>query len=177
MHANKVTKARQLIYARPTLPRFWDGFFQSELVCARPAASADEKLCWRNQATCEIGSGAWPLERFRFKCCHLKIMRGRIFLRKMPLGIYVSVNSRIETAVASELKARGRQWKEGRQKNSQGRSSLFGLDLFEFEGFLSHSLSLEASCESAPAHRFDLANRICTVFTNNSQRFRFPKVE
>jgi hypothetical protein len=39
------------------------------------------------------------LERFRFKCCHLKIMRGSIFLRKMPLGVYVSVKSRIETAV------------------------------------------------------------------------------
>jgi hypothetical protein len=39
------------------------------------------------------------LERFRFKCCHLKIMRGGIFLRKMPLGVYVSVKRRIETAV------------------------------------------------------------------------------
>ncbi len=42
------------------------------------------------------------LERFRFKSCHLKIMRGGIFLRKMPLGAYVSVKSRIETAVADE---------------------------------------------------------------------------
>ena len=30
---------------------------------------------------------------------HLKIIRGGIFLRKMPLGVYVSVKSRIETAV------------------------------------------------------------------------------
>jgi hypothetical protein len=33
------------------------------------------------------------LERFRFKCCDLKIMRSGIFLRKMPLGVYVSVKS------------------------------------------------------------------------------------
>ena len=39
------------------------------------------------------------LERFRFKCCPLKIVRGGIFLRKMPLGVYVSVKSRIESAV------------------------------------------------------------------------------
>ncbi len=43
----------------------------------------------------------WELVRFRCKCCHLKIMRGGIFLRKMPLGVYVSVKSRIETAVPS----------------------------------------------------------------------------
>jgi hypothetical protein len=41
------------------------------------------------------------LERFRFKCCHLKTVRGGIFLRKLPLGIEVSVQSRIETAVAA----------------------------------------------------------------------------
>jgi hypothetical protein len=52
------------------------------------------------------------LERFRFKCGDLKIMKGGICfhpcdedlspgarLRKMTLGVYVSVNSRIETAV------------------------------------------------------------------------------
>ena len=42
-------------------------------------------------------SGA--LERFRFTCCHLKIMRGGIFLGKMPLGLKLSAKSRIETAV------------------------------------------------------------------------------
>jgi hypothetical protein len=31
-------------------------------------------------------------------CRHLKIVRGGIFLRKMPLSIAVSVKSRIETA-------------------------------------------------------------------------------
>src|ERR1035441_9964899 len=46
---------------------------------------------------------SWTLERFRFTCCHLKIMRGGIFLRKMPLGVYVSVKSRIETAVVPWL--------------------------------------------------------------------------
>ena len=39
------------------------------------------------------------LERFRFKCFHLKVMRGGIFLGKMPLGLNLSVKSRIETAV------------------------------------------------------------------------------
>jgi hypothetical protein len=36
------------------------------------------------------------LERFRFTYRHLKIVQGGIFLRKMPLGIEVSVRSRIE---------------------------------------------------------------------------------
>jgi len=39
------------------------------------------------------------LERFRFICCHLKITGGGIFSRKMPVGLKLSVNSRIETAV------------------------------------------------------------------------------
>jgi hypothetical protein len=43
------------------------------------------------------------LERFRFKCCHVKSVRGGIFLRKMPLGPEDSVKSRIETAVAWDL--------------------------------------------------------------------------
>jgi len=42
-----------------------------------------------------------PLERFRFTYRHLKIVRGGIFLRKMPLVIEHSVKSRIETAVAA----------------------------------------------------------------------------
>jgi hypothetical protein len=40
------------------------------------------------------------LKRFRFTCCHLKIVQGGIFLRKMPDGSVRSVKSRIETAVA-----------------------------------------------------------------------------
>ena len=40
------------------------------------------------------------LERFRFRCSPLKIMRGVIFLRKMTFGDYVSRKSGIETAVA-----------------------------------------------------------------------------
>ena len=36
---------------------------------------------------------------FRFKCCDLEIMRGGIFLRKTPLSAYVSLKSKIETAV------------------------------------------------------------------------------
>jgi len=41
------------------------------------------------------------LEQFRFICRCLKIMRGGIFLRKVPLGGYVPVKSKIETAVAA----------------------------------------------------------------------------
>ena len=39
------------------------------------------------------------LERFRFTYCHLKIVQGGFFLRKKPLGIVVSVCTRIESAV------------------------------------------------------------------------------
>jgi hypothetical protein len=59
------------------------------------------------------------VERFRFKCCHLKTVRGAIFFhpidkdlslgtpeRKMPLGPEVSVMSRIETAVEPTLDTR-----------------------------------------------------------------------
>jgi len=41
------------------------------------------------------------LERFRFTYCHLEIVQGDFFLRKKPLGIVVSVCTRIENAVAS----------------------------------------------------------------------------
>jgi hypothetical protein len=53
------------------------------------------------------------IERFRFICCPLKIMRGGIYFRpdnegllqgarlgKMPLGLKLSIKSRIESAVA-----------------------------------------------------------------------------
>jgi hypothetical protein len=49
-------------------------------------------------------AGCPILERFRFKCCHLKSVRGGIFLKKMPLGPEDSVKSRIETAVGAFLR-------------------------------------------------------------------------
>src|SRR5271169_2111601 len=53
------------------------------------------------QSNCEICG----LERFRFTCCHLKIVRGGVFLRKTPLCVEDSVKSRIETALAGPSSA------------------------------------------------------------------------
>jgi hypothetical protein len=40
------------------------------------------------------------LRAISIRICHLKIVRGDIFLRKMPLDLKLSVKGRIETAVA-----------------------------------------------------------------------------
>jgi hypothetical protein len=76
-------------HPRPWLQHCHDGFKLRMEVVMRTLPIADSR--------------GLLLERFRFKCCHLKFMRGGIFLRKMPLGIHVSARSRIETAVAARL--------------------------------------------------------------------------
>ena len=61
-----------------------------------------ERQCKLSNHSCGPGKSE-QLERFRFICCHLKIVQGGFFLRKKPLGIVVAVCTRIENAVNAQL--------------------------------------------------------------------------
>ena len=94
---------------RVELRRFpkWCGLFQ----CMRDRRSLGRVGLSALPSVYIISENA--IERFRFICCPLKIMRGGIYFRpdnegllqgarlgKMPLGLKLSIKSRIESAVA-----------------------------------------------------------------------------